>query len=53
MSVSYQPSGDSLKLLKSLQNMCDEVPALEAELNQRVYGLFGSSEDETRILEEE
>jgi adenine-specific DNA-methyltransferase len=31
----------------------ESVPELEAELNRRVYGLFGVSEEEIRIIEGE
>ena len=42
-----------VQCLLELRGAGDEVPALEAELNRRVYGLFGLSEEEVRIVEEE
>ena len=40
-------------ILNFLARLCDEVLVLEAEQNQRVYGLFGLSEDEVNIVEGE
>ena len=36
--------------LFELRGAGEEVPALEAELNQRVYDLFGLCEDKVKIV---
>ena len=53
MQALFEADEAALLLMVAAQNPAADVSALEAEINQRVYALYGLSAEEIRIVEGE